>query len=312
MKKYYTNIKFNESKINHTKRLENLKKMPAKGDFDVGDTVGNDVQGFDFKVLKVSGNWALVIDVNTKKKQKIHKDSLRKLSEFKEASNVTGKILWTSVKHGNGIIVDGKGNEYYFDSSTVKDFSNLKRKMDVSFTPAKLKPDNILVARDIQIESKNINHTKRLENLKKISNLFEGYSVSEGIDAIGDELDKRLSKLSSLKPLIKKEDSARALIYKIALPEIEHSNSRIKNLTLVKFILDKINNDFYMWATSEFLSDSSSVDGMVKKIMGFKGGDESNVDKGVSMAGAYLKKIKQSLSKLKVDDKYAKNISIKR
>jgi len=86
-----------------------------------------------------------------------------KLSErFKnigEAERIKGQVLWKSDRDGNGIIVDGdastgsKGkSEFYFDSSTAKDiFSKLKRKMDVEFDAVRLKPDNILTARNIRI-----------------------------------------------------------------------------------------------------------------------------------------------------------------
>lgn len=38
-----------------------------------------------------------------------------------------GKVLWTSERDGNGILLVDDRIEVYFDSSVTKDFSNIKR-----------------------------------------------------------------------------------------------------------------------------------------------------------------------------------------
>lgn len=42
---------------------------------------------------------------------------------------IIGKILWWDSKYQRGVVIDGKGNEYFFDSSTVssKDVLKLKK-----------------------------------------------------------------------------------------------------------------------------------------------------------------------------------------
>lgn len=70
-----------------------------------------------------------------------------------------GWIMWVSKRDKNGVIMDKEGdpknsNEFVFDISTMakrSDFDNLKSNMKVEFTPQRLKPDNTLVAKKVEI-----------------------------------------------------------------------------------------------------------------------------------------------------------------
>lgn len=83
------------------------------------------------------------------------------LSMFEEVgSKETGTILWASERDENGIILDADKNEIYFDISTLKnkeDFVKLTKrgnaKPKVSFIKKRMKPDNILVAKEVEIVS---------------------------------------------------------------------------------------------------------------------------------------------------------------
>lgn len=179
------------------KNLSEASKIKVSGEDDVIDTVkvksivkkkaksGRDVFiATDGKkhFMSYKKN-APFFEIDSDHPMVVEKKAMLKRKSPLGEKRVSGKVLWTSPKHGNGIVVDEKGNEYYIDSSSVKDFAKLKMKTPVSFEPARLKPDNILIARGLQMESKKeskmINHGKRLENLKKISSLFEGYKKEQ-------------------------------------------------------------------------------------------------------------------------------------
>ncbi len=62
----------------------------------------------------------------------------------------SGKILWIDQRDGNGIIKDKQDNEYYFDTSVFKDFTNAKRDNKVKFNTNEDIKD-CLCARDVVI-----------------------------------------------------------------------------------------------------------------------------------------------------------------
>ncbi|RYZ81075.1 MAG: hypothetical protein EOP04_24700 [Proteobacteria bacterium] len=67
----------------------------------------------------------------------------------------TGRILWWSKRDENGIIVDGQGNEFYFDRSVFASFDRSAplAGLAVKYSICTLTKD-CLCARDIQILSK--------------------------------------------------------------------------------------------------------------------------------------------------------------
>ncbi|HLD91754.1 MAG TPA: hypothetical protein VI911_12205 [Patescibacteria group bacterium] len=63
-----------------------------------------------------------------------------------------GKVLWYSQKDKNGIIIDPKGNEYYFDISVVLDrVPFLMSGVQVSFNQNK-SITNCLCARNVNVD----------------------------------------------------------------------------------------------------------------------------------------------------------------
>jgi hypothetical protein len=62
-----------------------------------------------------------------------------------------GKIIWWSRRDENGILVDSRGNEYYFDRSVVpaKKINKLLNGSLVLFIPTKC--DEILAAKDVSL-----------------------------------------------------------------------------------------------------------------------------------------------------------------
>lgn len=66
----------------------------------------------------------------------------------------TGIILWWSVRDGNGIVNDHKGDEHYIDNSTVDfnpgDYARDGAGMAVTFEPWILEPDNLLCGRKVR------------------------------------------------------------------------------------------------------------------------------------------------------------------
>lgn len=63
-----------------------------------------------------------------------------------------GKVLWFSIRDGNGIIKDEAGNEYYTDISLIKDRLPLKPGSQVSFEKGKSgdTKDAVPLARSVQ------------------------------------------------------------------------------------------------------------------------------------------------------------------
>jgi len=64
-----------------------------------------------------------------------------------------GTVLWYSSRDKNGIIIDDRKNEYYFDISTIqnRDDSNLKRKCVVEFE-VNLKIKDALCAKSVRVK----------------------------------------------------------------------------------------------------------------------------------------------------------------
>lgn len=74
---------------------------------------------------------------------------------FEETRLCQGTIVWTSKRDGNGIVKVGhSGHEVYFDTSNTPNFEALKRGQDVRCEVSILKPDNILIAKNIEILTK--------------------------------------------------------------------------------------------------------------------------------------------------------------
>jgi hypothetical protein len=69
---------------------------------------------------------------------------------MKESQRV-GKVLWWSERDQNGILLDPKGNEYYFDSSVLSLRKGQRIKADemVVFLPGKA--DGILAAKEVSL-----------------------------------------------------------------------------------------------------------------------------------------------------------------
>lgn len=62
-----------------------------------------------------------------------------------------GKILWWSNRDENGVLLDSKGNEYYFDRSVLNfnEQSHLYKGTLVLFIPGRI--DGVLTARSISL-----------------------------------------------------------------------------------------------------------------------------------------------------------------
>ncbi len=71
-------------------------------------------------------------------------------SEINEGKTLTGSVMWTDRRDGNGIIKGDDEKEYYFDSSMQKDFKNINRKDKVEFSPNK-NSEGVLLARKISV-----------------------------------------------------------------------------------------------------------------------------------------------------------------
>ena len=48
-------------------------------------------------------------------------------------SNVSGKVKWTDARDGDGIVKDAMGNEYYFESSSSKDYDFKGKDLNIVF-----------------------------------------------------------------------------------------------------------------------------------------------------------------------------------
>lgn len=68
-----------------------------------------------------------------------------------ETPYLNGKVLWINGRDGNGIILDNRKREFYFDISANRvTFEKLQRGDEVSFLPTILLPDDILVAKEVR------------------------------------------------------------------------------------------------------------------------------------------------------------------
>ena len=87
-----------------------------------------------------------------------------------------GKVLWYSQRTGNGIIVDDKNNEHYFDKSVCKDHDKIGRGDSVSFDAGRL--SGVLVARNVKIISKVLIGKIRTFNPKTLTGYLSYNGVS--------------------------------------------------------------------------------------------------------------------------------------
>ncbi len=64
---------------------------------------------------------------------------------------LVGKVLWWSKREENGVVVDAKGNEFYFDRSVLSGVhsSRIRRGIVILFEPSTC--DNVKTARQIEI-----------------------------------------------------------------------------------------------------------------------------------------------------------------
>lgn len=86
--------------------------------------------------------------------EEIEKKKLRKIYNFRgvELMELIGRVLWWSERDENGIIVDPKGNEFYFDRSVLKlsKKQQIKRNSLVTFRYNK-KINNCLCACNVSL-----------------------------------------------------------------------------------------------------------------------------------------------------------------
>ncbi len=139
-----------------TKKLKEILDDPYLRGTDYG--TGKYQGGYDYEARY--GRDELENEYNkrlNKQAELREKQMIKDLDEREKAlapllgKNKKGKVLWYSERDGNGIIVDAKKNEYYFDKSVLKE-TTIKSDTPVSFEGYLL--SNVLCAKNVISQSK--------------------------------------------------------------------------------------------------------------------------------------------------------------
>lgn len=170
------------------------------------------------------------IKVNETESEKI--SALAKPNRIEE---VVGTVLWKDDKDGNGIIKDTQGNEYYFDKSATPIFPSLKRKARVTFIPARLKPDNILVAREVSIVGEGLDEAKYNVTLKNgVVMSVMASSPKEAIEKANSGKGKQVGSYTSKQKADKAElDEAAGYVHRNINYSLENLGGRYWALVIV-------------------------------------------------------------------------------